>query len=136
MLSVNKPLMQQTFSNMLLENTGMFYKAAYDAYMASMNDIEDAYDEDPDLNAKILEVNSEMNKLKEKKSKEFAKAFVKSLKDAGFDTTMADQIDQHVKSMQLMITMLPQGLATIISPMGPCTGAMVISDATANIQLL
>lgn len=136
MLSVNKPLMQQTFSNMLLENTGMFYKAAYDAYMASMNDIEDASDEDPDLNAKILEVNSEMNKLKEKKSKEFAKAFVKSLKDTGFDTTMADQIDQHVKSMQLMITMLPQGLATIISPMGPCTGAMVISDATANIQLL
>ena len=136
MLSVNKPLMQQTFSNMLLENTGMFYKAAYDAYMASMNDIEDASDEDPDLNAKISEVNSEMNKLKEKKSKEFAKAFVKSLKDAGFDTTMTDQIDQHVKSMQLMITMLPQGLATIISPMGPCTGAMVISDATANIQLL
>lgn len=136
MLSVNKPIMQQTFSNMLLENTGMFYKAAYDAYMASMNDIEDASDEDPDLNAKISEVNSEMNKLKDKKSKEFAKAFVTSLKDAGFDTTLADQIDQHVKSMQLMITMLPQGLATIISPMGPCTGAMVISDATANIQLL
>ena len=136
MLSVNKPIMQQTFSNMLLENTGMFYKAAYDAYMASMSDIEDASDEDPDLNAKISEVNSEMNKLKEKKSKEFAKAFVKSLKDAGFDTTLADQIDQHVKSMQLMITMLPQGIATIISPVGPCTGAMVISDATANIQLL
>lgn len=136
MLSVNKPLMQQTFSNMLQENTGMLYKAAYDAYMASMNDVKDISIDDPEMESQIATTNSNMNDLKKKKSKEFAKAFVNSLKDSGFDTTLANQIDQHVKSIQLMITMLPQGIATLITPMGPCTGTMIISDATANIQVL
>lgn len=136
MLSVNKPIMQQTFSNMLQEDTGMLYKAAYDAYMASMNDVKDMSNDDPEMEFQIANANSEMNKLKDKKSKEFAKAFVNSLKESGFDTTLANQIDQHVKSIQLLITMLPQGIATLISPMGPCTGTMVISDATANIQVL
>ena len=33
MLSTNLPLMKQKFSSMLTDNTGMFYKAAYEAYL-------------------------------------------------------------------------------------------------------
>ena len=56
-----------------------------------------------------------------------------------FLETISNEIDGHVKAVAngLIITMLPQGLATIISPMGPCTGSMIIQNgSTANIQLL
>lgn len=136
MLTANKPLMKQKFANMLTDKTGMFYKAAYNALLESMEDQKPYTGDDAAIAATINAANAVMDKLKIQKADAFASAFVKSLKDSGFDDLLADEIDKHVKSLSLMITMLPQGLATLISPMGPCTGTMVISDATANIQVL
>lgn len=139
MLSVNKPLMQQVFSNMLMEN-GPFYNAAYDAQYATME-----HTAKKQLEAMAMLDNTsvggesfpEVNKQEWKEvSKVFAKAFIKALKDGKFDKTLADEIDKHVKSTELFITMMPQGIATIISPMGPCTGTMIINNSTANIKLL
>lgn len=133
MLSANKPLMQQNFSSMISEN-GLFYKAAYDAFYETMKP-ENISDPNLDANS-INNITNEIDKKAKDAAKKFAKAFVKGLKDGGFDSKLATEIDNHVKAIQLLITMMPQGLATIISPVGPCTGSMVISDATASIQLL
>ena len=70
-----------------------------------------------------------MDKLKIEKSEAFAKAFVKSLRNSNFDDLLANEIDKHIKSMMLTIT-VPALLPTIISPTGPCSGSLTISEAT------
>lgn len=138
MLSVNKPLMQQAFSKMLQKND-IFYNAAYNAYYKNI--------EYANTNAlkTLKEINSlfsqdnyfSENKEEWKKSSEvFADAFIQALKDGNFDKILADEIDKHVKSIELSITMMPQGIATIASPAGPCSGTMLINKSTANISVL
>jgi hypothetical protein len=129
MLSTNLPLMKQKFSSMLTDNTGMFYKAAYEAYLESMSDQKPIVSNDPDISAIIDDANAKMNKLKIEKSEAFAKAFVKSLRNSNFDDLLANEIDKHIKSMMLTIT-VPALLPTIISPAGPCSGSLTISEAT------
>lgn len=129
MLSTNLPLMKQKFSSMLTDNTGMFYKAAYEAYLESMSDQKPIVSDDPDISAIIDDANAKMNKLKIEKSEAFAKAFVKSLRNSNFDDLLANEIDKHIKSMMLTIT-VPALLPTIISPTGPCSGSLTISEAT------
>lgn len=129
MLSTNLPLMKQKFSSMLTDNTGMFYKAAYEAYLESMSDQKPIVSNDPDISAIIDDANAKMNKLKIEKSEAFAKAFVKSLRNSNFDDLLANEIDKHIKSMMLTIT-VPALLPTIISPTGPCSGSLTISEAT------
>lgn len=129
MLSTNLPLMKQRFSSMLTDNTGMFYKAAYEAYLESMSDQKPIVSNDPDISAIIDDANAKMNKLKIEKSEAFAKAFVKSLRNSNFDDLLANEIDKHIKSMMLTIT-VPALLPTIISPTGPCSGSLTISEAT------
>lgn len=129
MLSTNLPLMKQKFSSMLTDNTGMFYKAAYEAYLESMSDQKPIVSNDPDISAIIDDANAKMDKLKIEKSEAFAKAFVKSLRNSNFDDLLANEIDKHIKSMMLTIT-VPALLPTIISPTGPCSGSLTISEAT------
>lgn len=87
-------------------------------------------------------LNSISNKYNEKAvetAKKFAEEFVEQLKKGKVLETISDEIDSHVKAIAdgLMITMMPQGIATIIAPpSGPCTGSMVISSSTAQINLL
>lgn len=141
MLSANKPLMQQKFANMLMDNSGLFYKAAYNAqYKMLENDhkrMVNGFSSDNAFNTPNgrIAIDKPTDKWEES-SKVFAKEFVKALRDGNFDQILADEIDNHIKSMELMITMQPQGIATIISPMGPCSGSMIISKATANVQIL
>ena len=69
-------------------------------------------------------------------AKKFAEEFVEQLKKGKVLETISDEIDTHVKSIKLMIS-VPTLLPTIISPMGPCTGALTISEETgAQIKLL
>ena len=49
---------------------------------------------------------------------------------------MAKSIMQYIQSAGLNIVMLPQGLATIVSPAGPCSGSLLINDTTANINIM
>lgn len=136
MLTANKPLMKQKFASMLTDKTGMFYKAAYNALLESMGDQKPYVGDDAAIVATVNAANTVMDKLKIQKADAFASAFVKSLRNSGFDDLLANEIDKHVKSLSLLITLQPQGLATLISPVGPCTGSLIISDATATIEVL
>ena len=135
MLGVNKPLMDQKLSALY---DSAFKKAAYEAYLkASGHD-----DVDGEVAKMELQNKPNSNEIKDKMkscANAFADEFVKQLKNAKLLETISDEIDGHVKTVKdgLIITMLPQGLATIVSPMGPCTGSMIIQNgSTANIQLL
>lgn len=136
MLSVNKPLMDQKLSA-LYDNA--LKKAAYEAFKkASKYDEVDK--EAGGINAaeEYMPDTSLIKSRIDESANDFADEFVKQLKNAKFLETISDEIDGHVKAIAdgLIITMLPQGLATIVSPMGPCTGSMIIqSGSTANIQL-
>lgn len=139
MLSENKEIMQQNL-NSLLNINGPFYNAAYNAMLAvipepvNANEIE--FDDTGDM-ASLL--NDTIKQQKDKRindAKEFAKEFVNSLKDGEFMNVIADEVDKHIKSAYINITMLPQGLSSIVSPTGPCSGTLVINNSTANIQLL
>lgn len=135
MLSTNKPLMDQNFKALY----NVFKDAAYEAYYEANKPIKPA--PDPTDTSGNLKKNSDnaYNEL-EKKVKEsaetFSSTFVKKLKNKKLLESISDEIDTHVKSLTLMITAQPTALATIISPMGPCTGSLILSDATAAIKIL
>ena len=137
MLSQNKPLMDQKL-------IALYDKALYNA--ADKAQLKQAGYDDIVKNINAMDIDNSIkpdaNTIKkdiENTAKKFADEFVKQLKDANFLETISNEIDGHVKAVAngLIITMLPQGLATIISPMGPCTGSMIIQNgSTANIQLI
>ena len=139
MLSTNKPIMQQKLNNLLNEN-GPVYNAAYNAILSTIpepeNNVEMESDDTGDMTSLLEESILKQKNKRIEDAKKFAKEFVDGLKFGGFMDAIADEIDSHIKSTQLLITMQPQGVATLISPVGPCTGTMIISDTTANIQLL
>lgn len=139
MLSTNLPLLKQNLNKLLSvppANEGPVYKAAYDAYFNVTNVEVDAENDDNDLKATVEEAKQSIEQKVKDDAKKFATDFCNGLKDNGFMDTIADEVDGHIKSIKLLITMMPQGIATIISPMGPCSGSMVIDDSTANIQIL
>jgi len=141
MLSVNKPLMDQKLNALY----NVLEKAAYDArYNEGKRDLDaaDAKLNDPKFDKDIkasIESNPDYIKreidLKDKSNK-FAADFVNALKQGKFIETISDEIDGHVKAIKLMIN-IPVLLPTIASPVGPCTGALSITEETgAQIQIL
>lgn len=136
MLSVNKPLMDNKLKSLydVLEN------AAYDAYYEANKAEAASYspNDDPCGNqqSESVKITETINAAVEKCADKFAKEFCKQLKQGKFIETISDEIDGHVKAMKLMIN-VPALLPTIISPMGPCTGALSITEETgAQIQIL
>lgn len=136
MLSSNLPVMKNALNLLLNDSQGNpVYDAAYNAFYEANKGDENVVSADDDPNGiaggAVGEVNERMKTIAEI----FAKEFCNKLKDGKFMDSIADEIDRHIKSMELTITMFPTSLATIISPTGPCTGTMVISKATSNIQI-
>lgn len=142
MLATNLPIMKQNLNKLLdvPPVEGPVYKAAYNAYYeankaeaASYSSEDDPLGNQTVESAKIVaDINSNIDKCADK----FAKEFCKQLKQNGFMNAIADEIDGHVKAIKLMIN-IPALLPTIISPMGPCTGALSITEETgAQIQIL
>ena len=131
MLSINKPTMDKNLKALY----DVLYDAAYEGYLKA-----EGYD-DVDSNIDDLEIQNKPDKSEIKGKMEdtaelFADEFVKQLKDGSFLETISDEIDTHVKAIKLMIS-VPTLMPTIISPMGPCTGALTISEETgAQINLL
>lgn len=131
MLSTNKPTMDKNLKALY----DVLYDAAYEGYLKA-----EGYD-DVDSNIDDLEIQNKPDKSEIKGKMEdtaelFADEFVKQLKDGSFLETISDEIDTHVKAIKLMIS-VPTLMPTIISPMGPCTGALTISEETgAQINLL
>ena len=142
MLATNLPIMKQNLNKLLdvPPVEGPVYKAAYNAYYEANKAETVSYSSDDDPlgnqtteSAKIVaDINNNIDKCADK----FAKEFCKQLKQNGFMNAIADEIDGHIKAMKLMIN-IPTLLPTIISPMGPCTGALSITEETgAQIQIL
>jgi hypothetical protein len=107
------------------------YNAFYEANKGDENAVSAADDPNGIAGGAVGKVNERMKTLAET----FAKEFCNKLKDGKFMDSIADEIDKHIKSMELFISVLPTGIATVVSPVGPCTGAMIISKATADIQI-
>lgn len=145
MLATNLPIMKQNLNKLLdvPPVEGPIYKAAYNAYNEANKAEAVSYtsDDDPLGNqaadsARIVEdINNNIKKCADR----FAKEFCKQLKQNGFMDAIADEIDGHVKAIKLMIS-IPTLAPTIVSPMGPCTGALIISEdnpvGPAQIQIL
>lgn len=150
MLDVHKTKMLKTFSDMLNKETpttsgGVIYEAAKEAYYVvnkcpdnidfARDDSENAMENNAMIEAKLEQSRKEQNERAKENAKKFAEKFVDILKYGGFDTTIANEIDDHVKALDLIINVLPTGI-TVTSPTGPCTGTILINNSTANIQLL
>lgn len=139
MLASNIIILKQKLNQLLATppvSEGVVYKAAYDAYYEVAKFDTTVKNNDPDLGPIVSTGVIGCEKTLKDNAKKFATIFCKGLKDGGFMDTIADEVDAHIKSSKLVISMMPQGIATIVSPMGPCTGSMIISDETANIQIL
>ena len=141
MLSVNKPLMDTQFSLLTMPQTGAVYKAAYNAYYnlasAAAQEAMGSSD-DPDLAPILAQAQAEMKAKLVEDANKFATDFCEGISDMLKE--ISNQIDAHVKAVAngLIITMMPQGIATIVAPpAGPCTGTMVIKNGTtAAVQIM
>ena len=76
-------------------------------------------------------INKQMKKTAEKFGKKFGQVFAEEV-----SADLANEIMNYIKSAEVMITCRPTALATIMSPVGPCTGTLIISKATADVQIL
>lgn len=136
MLSSNLPVMKNALNLLLNDSQGNpVYDAAYNAFYEANKGELNSVSVDDDPNGLVNNAINEANKRLEKLSEIFAKEFCNKLKDGKFMDSITDEIDKHIKSMELFISVLPTGIATVVSPVGPCTGAMIISKATADIQI-
>lgn len=130
MLSTNKPLMKNSLNSLLNASSGSpVYDAAYNAYYEANKCEMNSMSPDDDPSGIANKAASETNEKLKDHAKDFATEFCKNLKNGGFMDTIADEIDKHVKSMMLTIS-IPVLLPTIVSPMGPCTGSLMISETT------
>ena len=118
---------------MLTVNSGMLYKAAYDAYYQASKPTQGSGDINSSTEASLY---SDIDNMAKNMADTFAKTFVNTLKDAGFHKTLADQIDGHVKSLEPIVTIsLPGPAGALTSPMGPVTGALVCSTSNSTITI-
>lgn len=76
-------------------------------------------------------LNKKMKDTSEKFGKKFGQVFADEV-----SADLAKAIMNYIKSAEIMITCQPTALATIVSPVGPCTGSLLINKGTANIQIL
>jgi sulfite reductase alpha subunit-like flavoprotein len=133
MLAVNKPLMEMTFSNMLTEKTGMLYKAAYEAFYETTKPTKGDGSVNPDTEQQIYDT---IEKSAKENAEKFAKTFVKTLKDAGFDSTLADEIDKHVKSIEPIVTLIVPTQGALANAGGPVAGTLVGTTTNGAIQIM
>lgn len=94
-------------------------KSAEEAFMTTID------------NSGNMNIDSECTKKLNSMAKEFGKKFAQ---EASPD--LAKEIMNYIKSASLNIVVQPQGLATIVSPVGPCSGTLLINDGTATINIL
>jgi hypothetical protein len=138
MLSTNKKSMDSNLKDLYDSFETAAYNAYYEANKPEMPDIDSDEDKLGSLSKQANDAVNEIDSKVKDKATIFADEFVKQLKSDKLLETISDEIDGHVKAIKdgLTITMQPQGIATIIAPpSGPCTGSMVISTATATINI-
>lgn len=147
MLSANKSIMDTSFESLARTGTydktspngGVIYNTVFENYfdnkkkraeetlenmIKSINDDDDRKNPGCAFESKLSEDDIENIK---KESHEIADAVARAMNECLKE--ISNQIDKHIKAMTLNIN-IPTLLPTIISPMGPCTGALQISEAT------
>ena len=143
MLSTNLPLMKANLNVLLTASKGNpVYDAAYNAYykageksfedqqknINTINTNNQAYNTNIDYSSAN---NKEIDETLKKYSDVFATEFCNNLKSGGFLDSIADEIDSHIKSMMLSIN-VPVIPPTLISPVGPVTGSLMISEMAGS----
>lgn len=128
MLSTELLNFQSNLNKLLNESS---YKAAKKAFIKSLevtktSDIEK--DENGNLNIKPQDIT-------DRTAEEFGKIFGKTFSEE-VSNDLAKLIMNYIKSAEITITCQPTALATVASPVGPCTGSLLINKSTANIQIL
>jgi hypothetical protein len=146
MLVDNLPVFKQNLNKLIDGDKSIMYEAAYEAskkayYEATKVDIDTSGQDNNDLKllmeAEKATCEQKMENDAIKFAENFATDFCDILKREGFMDAIADEVDGHIKSMKIMINVLPTAIGSIISPMGPCTGALIIDDpTTATIQIM
>ena len=141
MLKTNKPQMEQTFSDMLAEESGMLYKAAYAAHYKTSektyNIQKDSYNSSNRNSGSMVGGPSDTTISQwEDMAKTFAKTFVNTLKEVGFDKMLADEIDKHVNALEPMINLIIPTHGALASPTGPVTGSIVASVSNGAIKIM
>lgn len=136
MLSTNLPIMKFNLNKLLSPSQGNpVYDAAYNAYYESNKcSINNFSVEDDPTGISNNAANDTNSKIKSR-AQDFAKEFCNNLKMSGFMDSIANEIDAHIKSMMLSIN-VPVLPPTLISPTGPITGSLMISEmAGAQITI-
>jgi hypothetical protein len=134
MLATNLPIMKQTLNSLIMENNSVMYDAAYNAfYEASKPDKNAAKIDDPSAQQQNDGFQNDMVKqiddMVKEKAKEFANMFCKNLKDGGFMDKIADEIDKHVKSLDISITTAVPGPSgsVLACGVGPVSGSIILN---------
>ena len=126
---------------MLTDNIQIFENDIKNIFKnASYNASKEAFKASGEI---VKSVNNEdlLSSLEDRISEEFGKIFSKIFIDELFpegniNKNLANIINNHIKSLGINIILNPQSLSTIMSPIGPCTGTLLINDTTANISIL
>ena len=83
----------------------------------------------------VIDIDNNITKEIKKTAKKFGKKFGSTFSNE-VSADLAKAIMNYIKSAEIMITCQPTALTTVVSPVGPCTGSLLINKGTANIQIL
>lgn len=125
MLSTELITFQNDLNNLLKDSS---YKAAKEAFIRSL-EVTNKKDIPIDNNG---DLNISYENIKEKTADEFGKTFSDTFSKE-LSTDLAKLIMNYIKSANINIIYTP---TTLASPVGPVTGALTISPATASIEIL
>ena len=129
-LTKHKNDMQNAFRSLVESEDGAIYRAAYNAYYnIAINAFEKSNDvDDPDLQNIVSVEREKCKNAIADTSKKFAEDFCEGMKEC-LDV-IADQIDAHIRSMQINImTMTPGSTATVLTTaVGPVTGTIEMNN--------
>jgi hypothetical protein len=120
------------------DSAGSIYKAAYHAYYdKAAEKLPASNPTDPDIVEDLASKGLLTENIKlqlQSDAHDFASLFADAMSDILKE--VSTQIDSHIKSAQINIV-VPALQPTIVSPVGPCTGSLVISEtAGAQISIL
>lgn len=76
-------------------------------------------------------INSQFNAILKKTAESFGTEFATKA-----SPNLAQEIMKYIQSASLSIVVQPQGLSTILTAAGPCSGTLLINDGTSTINIL
>ena len=130
MLSTNIVQLKSNLNKLLSipPEEGPIYKAAYNAYY-DVSNFNITHSDDPDIETILRKTENDCEEQRKRNADQFAKTFCNDLLNNDLMSTIADEIDKHIRSAMITIN-VPVIPPTVISPSGPVTGSLIISEST------